>query len=399
MRKSYMRFRLVEEDVLDNPAVEETIEELPEEEQDVVEEILSVVDDITPVPNPNDITRALDRSLEIAIDAVDTGRETAGTAANILLVGGAGTGKSSIVRQWAKHRKVNLVAKNASSFDKADMGGGVAAEVDDTGKRLNSMTRLTNKEFDSLQKPGSVLFLDELNRADPEVVGSLLTLILDHQVPDNYSEGGMKHLKGFLFTVAAINPADEDTYAGTTEFDNALLDRFRQIPVFADVPNYRRHLLDELNDNLKTFQEKAKKNPERYAKKVQQTMGKIGIAERVLSSPMFEFDGIEDERKARSTVRQGDEQILQNKILSPRGFSGLIRACDGTKENFLALWPDYCNINKLPMVEDILADYEDIDDKANDALKYVNGVGKSGENKSIFGGNMWDDNDLDAELM
>jgi hypothetical protein len=51
------------------------------------------------------------------------------------------------------------------------------------------------------------------------------------------------------------------------------------------------------------------------------------------------------------------------------------------------------------MVEDILADYEDIDDKANDALKYVNGVGKSSENKSIFGGNMWDDNDLDAELM
>ena len=168
-----MRFRLVEEDVLDNPAVEETIEELPEEEQDVVEEILSVVDDITPIPNPNDITDALDKSLKIALDALDTGRETAGTAANILLVGGAGTGKSSIVRQWAKHRKVNLIAKNASSFDKADMGGGVAAEVDDSGKRLNSMTRLTNKEFDSLMQPGSVLFLDELNRADPEVVGSL----------------------------------------------------------------------------------------------------------------------------------------------------------------------------------------------------------------------------------
>ena len=385
-----MRFRLVEEDVLDNPAVEETIEELPEEEQDVVEQILSVVDDITPVPNPNDITDALDKSLQIALDALDTGRETAGTAANILLVGGAGTGKSSIVRQWAKHRNVNLIAKNASSFDKADMGGGVAAEVDDSGKRLNSMTRLTNKEFDSLMQPGSVLFLDELNRADPEVVGSLLTLILDHQVPDNYSEGGMKHLKGFLFTVAAINPADDDAYAGTTEFDNALLDRFRQIPVFADVPKYKRHLLDELNQNLELYKKKAEKNPSRYNSKVVETMGKIGLAEKILSSPHFDFDSITDEQEARATRRDGKESILQNKILSPRGFSALIRACDGTKEDFLRLWNDYCNINKKDIIEQILTSYKDVADKANDALKYKNGFLPGEEEESIFKETAWD---------
>lgn len=385
-----MRFRLVEEDVLDNPAVEETIEELPEEEQDVVEQILSVVDDITPVPNPNDITDALDKSLQIALDALDTGRETAGTAANILLVGGAGTGKSSIVRQWAKHRNINLIAKNASSFDKADMGGGVAAEVDDSGKRLNSMTRLTNKEFDSLMQPGSVLFLDELNRADPEVVGSLLTLILDHQVPDNYSEGGMKHLNGFLFTVAAINPADDDAYAGTTEFDNALLDRFRQIPVFADVPQYKRHLLDELNQNLEIYKKKAEKNPSRYNKKVVETMGKIGLAEKILSSPHFDFDSITDEQEAHATRRDGKESILQNKILSPRGFSALIRACDGTKEDFLRLWNDYCNINKKDIIEQILTSYKDVADKANDALRYKDGFLPDEEEESIFKETAWD---------
>ena len=385
-----MRFRLVEEDVLDNPAVEETIEELPEEEQDVVEQILSVVDDITPVPNPNDITDALDKSLQIALDALDTGRETAGTAANILLVGGAGTGKSSIVRQWAKHRNINLIAKNASSFDKADMGGGVAAEVDDSGKRLNSMTRLTNKEFDSLMQPGSVLFLDELNRADPEVVGSLLTLILDHQVPDNYSEGGMKHLNGFLFTVAAINPADDDAYAGTTEFDNALLDRFRQIPVFADVPQYKRHLLDELNQNLEIYKKKAEKNPSRYNSKVVETMGKIGLAEKILSSPHFDFDSITDEQEAHATRRDGKESILQNKILSPRGFSALIRACDGTKEDFLRLWNDYCNINKKDIIEQILTSYKDVADKANDALRYKDGFLPDEEEESIFKETAWD---------
>ena len=385
-----MRFRLVEEDVLDNPAVEETVEELPEEEQDVVEKILSVIDDITPVPNPNDITNALDKSLEIALDALDTGRETAGTAANLLLVGGAGTGKSSIVRQWAKHRKINLVTKSASSFDKADMGGGVAAEVDENGKRLNSMTRLTNKEFDSLMQPGSVLFLDELNRADPEVVGSLLILILDHKVPDNYSKGGMKYLDGFLFTVAAINPADDDTYAGTNEFDNALLDRFRQIPVFADVPQYKRHLLDELNQNLEIYKKKAEKNPSRYNKKVVETMGKIGLAEKILSSPHFDFDSITDEQEARATRRDGKESILQNKILSPRGFSALIRACDGTKEDFLRLWNDYCNINKKDIIEQILTSYKDVADKANDALRYKDGFLPDEGEESIFKETAWD---------
>ena len=379
-----MKFRLVEENALDNQDVQDTVEALPEQEQDIVEAVLDRVD-FTPIDNPNDITRALDLALETAIDSLEYGRKSPGAAANVLLVGGAGTGKSSIVRQWAKKRNVNLISKNASSFDKADMGGGVAAEVDETGKRLNSMTRLTNKEFDSLMQPGSVLFLDELNRADPEVVGTLLTLILDHTVPDNYSEGGVKTLNGFLFTVAAINPADDDTYEGTNEFDNALLDRFRQIPVFADVQGYRKHLLKELNNNLEIDKKRMEKRPdERSAKKLTATEGRIKLANTILSSPMFEFDNIEDERKARETQREGDLQILQNKILSPRGFSALIRACDGTKKDFLDKWPDFCNINKLDMVEQILTDYVDVDDKANNALRYKDGFLQDDE-ESIFG--------------
>lgn len=386
-----MKFRLVEDaEVLKDPEVEETIEELPEEEQDVVEEILSVIDDVTPIDNPNDITRALDAALQTALDAFDVGAQTAGAAANVLLVGGAGVGKSKIVRQWAKHRKINLVSKNASSFDKADMGGGVAAEVDDTGKRLNSMTRLTNKEFDSLMKPGSVLFLDELNRADPEVVGSLLTLILDHTVPDNYSEGAVKYLPGYLFTIAAINPAKSDAYSGTSEFDNALLDRFSQIAIYPDIPQYRKHLLDELNHNLEVFKKKAEKNPARYAKKITETEGRIKLATTVLSSPLFSFDSIEDEEKAYSTEQEGDRKILQNKILSPRGFSALIRACNGTKEDFLKRYPDFCNINKLDIMEQILTSYKDVEDKANSALKYKDGFLPDEEEETIFKENDWD---------
>ena len=389
-----MRIRLTEkkslkeENALNDPDVKETVEQLPEEEQTIVDKILDRVD-FTPIDNPNDITNALDLALETAIDSLEYGRKTAGAAANVLLVGGAGTGKSSIVRQWAKKRNVNLISKNASSFDKADMGGGVAAEVDETGKRLNSMTRLTNKEFDSLMQPGSVLFLDELNRADPEVVGTLLTLILDHTVPDNYSEGNTKFLEGFLFTVAAINPADDDTYEGTNEFDNALLDRFRQIPVYADVNGYKKHLLKELEQNLEVDKKRMEKRPdERSAKKLLATEGRIKLANTVLSSPDFSFDDIDDEREARNTERE--EKILQNKILSPRGFSALIRACDGTKADFLAKWPDFCNINKLDMVEHILTNYKDVEDKANDALKYKDGFRQDDEESTLGKESAWD---------
>ena len=365
-----MRFRLYEENALNDPDVQDTLEELPEEEADIVEEILNKVN-FDPIDNPNDITDALDSALDTAIESLEFGEATSGAAANILLVGGAGTGKTSIVKDWAKARGINLVPKNASSFDKTDMGGGVAREVDENGVGTNAMTRLTNKEFDSLQKAGSVLFLDELNRADPEVVGSLLTLILDHQIPDNYSEGGIKFLKGYLFTVAAINPSADDALYSTGDFDNALLDRFRQIAVYANVPQYRKYLLKKLNDELKEAENNLKKRPrlaKRYENQILKQKRKIALADTVLSSPLFEFDGIDDEKEMAQ--HREDNPMLQGKILSPRGFSGLIKACDGTKEDFLRKWPQFCNYKKQGIIEEILEDYVDIEDKANDALKY-----------------------------
>ena len=295
---------------------------------------------------------------------------------------------------WAEERGINLVQKSAGAMDKSDMGGAVARAVDAEGTNTNKMTRLTNAEFESLKTPGSVLFLDELNRADPEIVASLLTLILDHKVPDNDAEGNMQFLNGFLFTVAAINPADEDTYEGTHEFDNALLDRFRQISVKVDIAQYRRHLLKELKDDFEIDKEDYEDDPSEFNKETMiESERKIALADAILTDPMFEFDGIEDEKEARTVTRE--DGLLQNKILSPRGFSAVIRACDGTKEDLIRLWPDYCNINRLEMIENILEDYVDIDDKANDALKYKDGLEPA---EDIFSSNEWDKYNLDDAL-
>ena len=93
-----MRFRLYEENALNDPDVQDTLEELPEEEADIVEEILNKVN-FDPIDNPNDITDALDSALDTAIESLEFGEATSGAAANILLVGGAGTGSANPEKQ------------------------------------------------------------------------------------------------------------------------------------------------------------------------------------------------------------------------------------------------------------------------------------------------------------
>ncbi len=368
-----MKFKLVEDTAAEKVA-EQEIESLPDQEETLVKQVMKRIN-FEPIANPSQIHNALDDALRTAIRAIKYGKKTAGAAANILLVGQAGTGKSAIVNQWAKERNINLVAKNASSFDKTDMGGAVAAKVDDQGKTLNQVTRLSNSEFDSLGTAGSVLFLDELNRADSEIMGSLLTLILDHKVPDTSAEGGMKFYPGFLFTIAAINPADE-AYEGTNELDTAMRNRFRRIDVSVDLPQYKKHLIGELQQALKIDEQAVQEDPSQWnIEDLTASQGRLKLASAILSSPMFEFDDIEAEREATEN---------QSSTLSPRSFSAIIRACNGTKDDLIKLWPDYCNPNKLDTIEQILTDYVDVDDKANDALRYKDGVAPE-EEESIFG--------------
>lgn len=377
-----MKFRLVENNL--DPNAEKVIDQMPEEAQEDIEDLTELLDIDTPIENPGLVAKALDRSLDIAIDAYENG-EIAGKAANVLFVGRAGTGKTSQIKQWAKARKVNLIMKDAKTFDKSDIGGGVAAAVDDEGKRTNKMTHLSNVEFDGLMQPGSVLFLDELNRADPEVMGSLLTLILDHKIPDNESPGGMKELKGFLFTIAAINPAS-DSYEGTNTMDAAMIDRFTMQDMGeTDTVQYKNYELSKLEKGIESAKAKAEKKPnERNIRKVTEAEGRYKLAKTILESPYFSWDTEEEEQYANE---------MQHHTLSPRGFSAVIARCNGTKDDLLEIWPNVVNPEKLDMVEQILTNYEDVEDKANDALRYKNGFldNEEEEIEDIFGGESeWD---------
>ena len=91
---------------------------------------------------------------------------------------------------------INLVNKKASTMDETDLGGAMSPSTE----RKGIAQRLTTDDFDSLDKRRSVLFLDEYNRARPEVRTPLMELVNNHIIPDNREASGFRFLPNFLFT-------------------------------------------------------------------------------------------------------------------------------------------------------------------------------------------------------
>lgn len=378
----------------EDKGAEEYLDSLPQEEQESIQDLEDILDIDTEIENPSMVTETLDRSLQRAMAAYNKGK-IAGKAANVLFVGRAGTGKTAQVKKWAQQRKVNLVMLDAKTLEVSDLGGAIAPAVDDKGVQQNYVTQLGNKMLDVLDEPGSVLFLDELNRAKPEVMGSLLTLILDHTIADSeYSaedakaKGGAAHqrlLDGFLFTVACINPTSGG-YEGVNELDMAMRGRFR-IKDMGDMPDTKQYLgymTSKLTKDIQKAEEALKQRPDSRSrqKEVVAATGRLKLAQTILKSPLFQWDTADEEMEQSL---KGDNY----QTLSPRDFSAVINACDGTKEDLIDIWPDFCNETKLDLIEQILTDYVDVDDKANSVFKSEQE--ETNDEDSIFGAeSAWD---------
>lgn len=114
----------------------------------------------------------------------------------LAIVGDAGTGKTSIIKQWAKDNgyELNLFLANTASED--DVAGAISP---DHVKKLAVSYPLEKLHRSTTTK--TVLFLDELNTARREVQDPLLTLIQDRVLPN----GTPLHKDTIIVT--AINPS------------------------------------------------------------------------------------------------------------------------------------------------------------------------------------------------
>lgn len=298
---------------------------------------------ITGASNSGIIEDTLDRALVVN---KRINRTSGDDYVNVLFVGEAGTGKTSRIRAWAKKNGINLYEVRAAGMDDTDLGGAITPNKEGT-----VVNRLASTEFDVLDQPNSVLFLDEYNRAPASVRTNLLELVNSHVVPDPREASGQRKLKGFLFTIAAINPATVGY--GTDEMDMAEKTRFRTIDVPAEKANLLSYLKYKFNKEIKNAGD-----DEEWVKELK---GKLAIAEALLTSKEFKFDNRKDIEQTQDT---GNGKALNNRSLTQ-----LLVSCDGTKDDFLNQWNEFVNNLKKPMAERILRDYKDIDDVANDALK------------------------------
>ena len=296
--------------------------------------------------NKNQVEKVLDRSLKIARRKAISGDH--GDFPNVLLISDAGFGKTDMVRQWAAKNGINLVQKNLGTMGPEAFGGIIAKDSNDP----RYATRLgTNEMIRSLSKPNSVLFLDEYNRSKTEIRGAVLTLVQNHMVWDPTEENEERFLDNFLFTIAAINPPNA-SYKGAKELDPAEQSRFFSLNMVPDPIEHLKYLTDVYTKELNATDDPDEKK---------EFQGKLNMSKLILTSPEFSYDsGVDIEENS-------DDPSY--KPLNYRSFKLAMDRCDGTKDDFLDIWSHYCNPNKKKIIETILKEYKDVDDKATQAIK------------------------------
>ena len=311
------------------------------------------VDDYEKTADEGDIEQILNNALRKAQIKLRTG-DLSAPWPSVLLIGEAGTGKTGRVTAWAKRHNINLVNKKASLMDETDMGGAIGQGKSSPDKDSPDIAvKLASTELDALEEPNSVLFLDELNRAKVAVQAPFFELANSHIIEDRRVRGNQRFLKNLLFTVAAINPDSEDYEV--YDLDKAMLRRFRRVYVAADKINTRKYLDHKYDQILKQLDPQ---DPE-----YKEYLGRKAIADTLLNSDDFRFDTDQDIQLARQAEDYNDRS------LQPRDLENALQWSDGTKDSFLDEAEDMINNLKLPMIRDILADYQDIEDEANKALE------------------------------
>ena len=149
-------------------------------------------------------------SIQILNKAYDTGLF-------VLIIGPKGTGKTSLVREFAKRKNITLDSINFSLRTRESHLIGTKTLTSGT---VNFDEGLLIKSM----REGGILYLDEINAAEADVLLRLDEALDDRrQIALKESTGEVVKAKEGWFVIATINPL---THSGTKELPPQLLSRF-----------------------------------------------------------------------------------------------------------------------------------------------------------------------------
>ena len=308
--------------------VSDEIAEEAEELADATIEIAKIID----VPRGAistslaDAEYNLERALRTAVQNAEAGYDA--DYPNVILSGLAGFGKTSLVKSWCKKHGLNMFECDAKSLDIATVGGIPYPEKGKDGRLMQ--TPIASRYWDGLFKPNTVLFLDEYNRANPSVAGTLLGLINNHDLPMTTQKkdgnfDNVHHFGNILFTVIAINPA-ASYFSDVQEFTPEKVSRcINIVNIEPNKATFKKHVLDVYDKALSII---ALPDSVRRAYE-----GQRNLAEAILSNKEFAFNTAEEVGYIHDYNNNSGK--IKN-FLNYRTFMMSLLDCDGTKLDYLS---------------------------------------------------------------
>jgi hypothetical protein len=159
------------------------------------------------------------------------------------LEGESGIGKTSIIEQYAKAKGMDCIIMGVASLDHIEFYGrtvstDIVAGINDENFTVfkKSIPSWVSKILENHKNDKeTLLFIDELNRAEPQNLQSLMNLILKKE----FGSDSIK-LPESLFIVAAGNPIDDGNYL-VESLDKAMLSRMAIVKVKTTLESWKKN--------------------------------------------------------------------------------------------------------------------------------------------------------------